>query len=270
MVVGTLTERVPYKKRVLVDNGHWETTYRTERVIVGYRNKKILSHYKRERYVKAWRWRSYRGRYGYTYRREPVYGYRSVPVYETIRVPVYGVRKVPSGRRWVSKWEWEEITAYRLVQRPIYEEQWVTVGMERIPEEQEVEEKLLAGYEWRLVDASETQTPDIIQEMTDLRTDQLGVSWQMSTAFSLTLRAGPGHEHKVLGYIPYGSYLLWSGISQTVDGTTWYKVRYRQDGEILEGWVSSAYLIDSVPGTTEVRFEEQMLAVFERHGTRLG
>ncbi|MGD8850080.1 MAG: papain-like cysteine protease family protein, partial [Anaerolineales bacterium] len=148
--IGTKTEKVPYTKRILVDNGHWETTYKSERYISGYRDKKILSYYKQERYVKYYRTRRYRTPYGFYSKRVPVYGYRSKPVYDTIQVPIYSYHQVPDDKRWVENWEWEEYTEYKRVEKPVYEEQWVVTGVEKIPEEKTIEEVMLVGHQWNL------------------------------------------------------------------------------------------------------------------------
>ena len=133
--VGTIKQKIPYTKRILVDNGRWVTDYKSERYIKGYRNKRILDGYRTRRYVKYYRTRWVRTRWGYSRRRTPVYGTKRTAVYRNLRVPIYGTRKVPNGRHWESKWEHEEYTEYKTVVKPVYEERWVNVGVERIPEE---------------------------------------------------------------------------------------------------------------------------------------
>jgi hypothetical protein len=149
--VGTIKQKIPYTKRILVDKGHWVTDYKSERYIKGYRNKRILDGYRTKRYVKYYRTRLVRTRWGYTRRRTPVYGTKRTPVYRNLRVPIYGTRKVPNGRHWESKWEHEEYTEYKTVVKSVYEERWVTVGFERIPEEKIIEEQVLVGYHWSSV-----------------------------------------------------------------------------------------------------------------------
>jgi hypothetical protein len=149
--VGTTKQKIPYTKRVLVDNGRWVTDYKSERYIKGYRNKRILDGYRTRRYVKYYRTRLVRTRWGYSRRRTPVYGTKRTPVYRNLRVPIYGTRKVPNGRHWESKWEHEEYTEYKTVVRPVYEERWVNVGVERIPEEITITERELKGHSWDLI-----------------------------------------------------------------------------------------------------------------------
>ena len=149
--VGTIKQNIPYTKRILVDNGRWVTDYKSERYIKGYRNKRILDGYRTSRYVKYYRTRLVRTRWGYSRRRTPVYGTKRTPVYRNLRVPIYGTRKVPNGRHWESKWEHEEYTEYKTVVKPVYEERWVNVGVERIPEEKIIEEQVLVGYHWSSV-----------------------------------------------------------------------------------------------------------------------
>jgi len=156
--VGTTKQKIPYTKRILVDNGRWVTDYKSARYIRGYRNKRILDGYRTKRYVKYYRTRLVRTRWGYSRQRIPVYGTKRTPVYRNLRVPIYGTRKVPNGRHWESKWEHEEYTEYKTVVRPVYEERWVNVGVERIPEEKIIEEQVLIGYHWSSVPESNSPT----------------------------------------------------------------------------------------------------------------
>ena len=171
--VGTTKHKIPYTKRILVDNGRWVTDYKSERYIKGYRNKRILDGYRTSRYVKYYRTRLVRTRWGYSRRRTPVYGTKRTPVYRNLRVPIYGTRKVPNGRHWESKWAYEEYTEYKTVVKPVYEERWVNVGVERIPEEKTIEEKTLLGYSWYLIHTQQLEEPSIIDEMQDLRAEFL-------------------------------------------------------------------------------------------------
>jgi len=193
--VGTTIKKIPYTKRILVDNGHWVTDYKSERYVKGYRRKRILDGYRTKRYVKYYRTRLYRNRWGYSRRRIPVYGYKRVPVYRTLRVPIYGTRKVPNGRHWESKWEYEVYTEYKTVVKPVYEEQWVTVGYQLIPEEKIIEEQVTVGYQWAL-ERSRDPLPkeheiDIIDEMHDIRAPILHPKIMVTTA-PLRVRSSAG------------------------------------------------------------------------------
>ncbi|MCK5634638.1 MAG: SH3 domain-containing protein, partial [Anaerolineales bacterium] len=245
--VGTTIERVPYTKRILVDNGRWVTDYKTQRYIKGYRNKRILDGYKTQRYVKYYRTRLYRNRWDFSRRRTPVYGYKRVPVYRTVRVPIYGTRKVPNGRHWESKWEYEQYTEYKTVRKPIYEDQWVTIGYERIPEEKIVEEQVTVGFQWTLESAKEPLPArpeiDIIDEMPDIRASIPHPKLMITTA-PLRIRSSPGVGSASLTIANDGAQIIWTGNTQVLDtGATWYQVRYNDPIKgLVKGWVHSSYL----------------------------
>ncbi|MEE8121241.1 MAG: papain-like cysteine protease family protein [Anaerolineales bacterium] len=245
--VGTTTKKIPYTKRILVDNGRWVTDYKTERYIKGYRNKRILDGYRTRRYVKYYRTRLVRTRWGYTRRRTPVYGYKRVPVYRTLRVPIYGTRKVPNGRHWESKWEYEHYTEYKTVVKPVYEEQWVTVGYQRIPEVKIVEEQVTVGYQWTL-EGVKDHLPikpeiDILGEIGDIRASVLHPKLMVTTA-PLRIRSSPSTESASLTIALDGAEILWTGRSQVLSsGATWYQVRYKDPIKgLVTGWVNSGYL----------------------------
>jgi len=271
--VGTKIEKIPCTKRILVDNGHWETTYKSETYITGYRNKKILAYYKSEKYVRYYRTQRYWSPYGYYDKKIPVYGYRRVPVYETLRVPVYGTRQVPDGKRWVEKWEYEEFTAYKTIEKPIYEERWVSVGVERIPEEVLVKKQVFKGYEWTLEKEQEPLTfeddEEFLWQLKNSTSEANLSQMMMSTAYVLTLRDEPNASSAALEYIPYGTYVQWTGNSETNGEVTWYEVRYMYNGEPMVGWVSSTYLHEYIPGTASAVSESQMDQIFASSGVQL-
>ncbi len=244
--VGTIKQKIPYTKRILVDNGRWVTDYKSERYIKGYRNKRILDGYRTKRYVKYYRTRLVRTRWGYSRRRTPVYGTKRTPVYRNLRVPIYGTRKVPNGRHWESKWEYEQYTEYKTVVKPVYEEQWVNVGVERIPEEKVIEEQVLVGYQWAL--AAEPSSPiktenDIVDEMGDIRASMPHPKLMITTA-PLRIRSSPGTESTSLTIASEGGEILWTGHSQVLtSGAIWYQVRYQDPIKgLVTGWVNSGYL----------------------------
>jgi hypothetical protein len=214
--VGTTKQKIPYTKRILVDNGRWVTDYKSERYIKGYRNKRILDGYRTKRYVKYYRTRLVRTRWGYSRRRTPVYGYKRTPVYRNLRVPIYGTRKVPNGRHWESKWEHEEYTEYKTVVKPVYEERWVNVGVERIPEEKVIEEQVLIGFQWAL--ATEHNSPtkseiDIVDEMVDIRASLPHPKLMVTTA-PLHIRPTAGIESDYQTTATEGAEIIWTGHSQ--------------------------------------------------------
>ncbi len=244
--VGTTTKKIPYTKRILVDNGRWVTDYKSERYIRGYRNKRILDGYRTKRYVKYYRTRLVRTRWGYSRRRTPVYGYKRTPVYRNLRVPIYGTRKVPNGKHWESKWEHEEYTEYKTVVKRVYEERWVNVGFERIPEEKIIEEQVLIGYHWSRVPELNTPTKseiDIVDEMYDIRASMPHPKLMITTA-PLHIRPTAGTDSGFLTTATEGAEIIWTGHSQVLaSGAIWYEVRYQDPIKgLITGWVNSGYL----------------------------
>ncbi|MFN2149395.1 MAG: C39 family peptidase [Anaerolineales bacterium] len=272
--VGVEYEQIPYTKTIEVDEGQWVTDYRTERYVSGYRTKKILLYYKTQRYVAYYRTQRYPLPWGgYGYRQVPVYGYRQVPVYGYEQVPVYSTRQVEDGQHWESNWVTHEYTEYKTVEKPVYEWQWVQEGVQRVPVERQVEEQVLVGYRWTLVeDMAEEPLPVERANMDyDLHTvqDQLahtpkaqllqelltGQDSAFVQAFVVTnplnIRQDPDADSPRLAVASPGEIVLWtgggSGASAEDGSWRWIQVVYydRWKGEI-RGWVKSDYLA-SIP-----------------------
>jgi hypothetical protein len=253
--VGTELEKIPYTKRILVDNGHWVTDYRTEKYIRSYRSERYIKSYRQARYVKYYRMKRLPRPFGrgYDLLPVPVYGYRSVPVYGSRRVPVYGYRQVEVGKHWQSEWVYEEFTAYKTVEKPVYENRLVQVGVERVPEEVRVEERVPIGYLWELQPAELNADPgpltedELLREMRDLRITFTNPRLMLTTA-PLRIRQSPGADTPALTIAAKGEVLLWTGEVRTIDGADWYQVRYKDPAKgLMIGWVHSAYLVPRPP-----------------------
>jgi hypothetical protein len=270
--VGTESKKIPYTKKILVDNGRWVADYKIERYIKGYKTERYLSYYKNQRYVRYYRTKLVRTRYGFSRQRIPVFGYRKIPVYKNYKLPVYGTRQVPAGRHWESKWEYESYTEYRTVEKPVYEQRWVELGVERIPIEKTVEQEILTGYEWILAPdgnsirsgrTSDGDDPiselnpeikiekppvefetDILEEMRDLRASMPHRPAAMLTTTPLRIRQDAGTEFKTLRILNTATEILWTGKKKNSNGQTWYEVSCCDpiSGELLTGWVHSGYL----------------------------
>ncbi|MEJ2013021.1 MAG: SH3 domain-containing protein, partial [Anaerolineales bacterium] len=249
--VGTELEKIPYTKRILVDNGHWVTDYRIEKYIRSYRKETYLKSYRQERYVRYYRMKRLPRPFGrgYDLLPVPVYGYRSVPVYGTRWIPVYGHRQVEAGRHWESEWVYEEFTDYKTIEKPVYENRLVQVGVERVPEEVRIEEQVPLGYLWELqptLKASDPEMPtedDLLRELRELH-KAIGAQRIMLTSAPLRIRQAPGADNPALTIAAEGDMLIWTGEVSSVNGAEWYEVRNCDPARgVVSGWVHSGYLV---------------------------
>jgi hypothetical protein len=94
-------------------------------------------------------------------------------------------------------------------------------------------------------------------------------NWRMVDTWALSLRSEAGSGGDVLAYLDYGQYIHWTEETKQIGETTWYKVQYIKDGQLLEGWVSGTYLTEYVPGSSKALLDFQMDQIFKEHGIEL-
>ena len=62
-------------------------------------------------------------------------------------------------------------------------------------------------------------------------------------AITLNMRANAGTVYEVIHVLDYGNIVTWNGEQVTPIEDAWYKVTYEKDGNKIEGWVNSTYLV---------------------------
>ena len=62
-----------------------------------------------------------------------------------------------------------------------------------------------------------------------------------TTTANLNMRNGAGTSYDRIGEIPKGRTLVLYG-TRSVNGTSWYKVKYKVSGVYKTGWISGSYI----------------------------
>lgn len=62
------------------------------------------------------------------------------------------------------------------------------------------------------------------------------------TAYSLNVRANPGTTSRIVGSLQMGQLVTILGQSKAMDGSTWYYVQYKRNGQTMKGYVSAKYI----------------------------
>jgi predicted double-glycine peptidase len=215
--IGIEYEKIPYTKRIELDEGWWVTTYKTETYV---------AYYKSVPYT-AYRYQRYPTPYGWYTRRVAYTAYRSQPVYRT--------RQVETGKYWHENWVTHEYTEYKTIEVPVYEMQWVQEGVQRVPVERELSEQVLVGYEWRLV-----EEPAPVAELEP--NPFLSYENRYVVSNPLNVREQPDPESQRIHVLNPGDRVVKTGRTEDRNGSAWFEIYFDEHDLSKTGWVNSSYL----------------------------